>query len=152
LGLTSFASNCYDSAGLRDYAWDDASRITGIVDAQNSTLNQSYGYDLLDRLTGVTKASGNQSFTYDANGNRLSYGDGAASSTYVIAGTSNRLSSITGSQARSYGYDAAGSVTSYSGITLGYSDRGRLRSAWGSGCASSCRAAITTTCTTRPAI
>ncbi len=118
-----------DSAGLRTYAWDDASRITDILDFQNSALNQSYGYDDIDRLTGVTKSSGNQSFTYDANGNRLSYGDGGASSTYVIAGTSNRLTSITGSQARTYGYNAVGAVTSYGSITFAYSDRERLKSA-----------------------
>jgi RHS repeat-associated protein len=121
-----------DSAGLRDYAWDNASRITDIVDT-NSALNQSYGYDNLDRLTSVTKSSGNQSFTYDANGNRLTYSDGAASSTYVIAGTSNRLTSITGSQARTYAFNAVGNVTSYGSITLAYSDRERAKSATVSG-------------------
>ena len=118
-----------DSAGLRTYSWDDANRVTGIVDAQNSVLNQSYGFDDLDRLTGVTKSGGNQSFTYDSNGNRLTYGEGTASSTYVIASNSNRLTSITGSQARTYGINAVGNVTSYGSITLGYSDRERLKSA-----------------------
>ena len=118
-----------DSAGLRTYSWDDANRITSIVDAQNSALNQSYGYDDLDRLTGVTKSSGNQSFTYDANGNRLTYGDGGASSTYVIAGTSNGLTSITGSQARTYSYNAVGAVTGYGAITFAHSDRERLKTA-----------------------
>ncbi len=118
-----------DSAGLRTYSWDDANRITGIVDAQNSALNQSYGFDDLDRLTGVTKSSGNQSFTYDSNGNRLTHGDGGASSTYVIAGTSNRLTSITGSQARTYSYNAIGAVTGYGSITFAYSDGERLKSA-----------------------
>ena len=122
-----------DSAGLRTYTPDNADRITQIVDAQNSALNQSYGYDNLDRLSSVTKSSGNQSFTYDANGNRLTYGDGGASSAYVVAGTSNRLTSITGSQARTYGHNAVGNVTSYGSITLGYSDRERLNSATVSG-------------------
>lgn len=122
-----------DSAGLRDYAWDNASRITDIVDTQNSALSQSYGYDDLDRLTAVTKASGNQSFTYDANGNRLSFGDGGASSTYVIAGSSNRLTSISGSQARTYSHNAVGAVTGYGSITLDYSDQERLKSATVSG-------------------
>lgn len=118
-----------DSGGPRTYAWDDADRITGIADAQNSALNQSYGYDSLDKLTGVTKSSGNQSFTYDVNGNRLSYSDGAASSTYAMSSTSNRLTSITGSQARTYSYNAVGNVTAYGSTTFAYSDRERLKSA-----------------------
>lgn len=118
-----------DSAGLRTYTWDDANRITGIVDAQNSALDQSYGYDALDRLTSVNKSGGNQSFTYDANGNRLTYGDGGASSTYVVAGSSNRLSSISGSQARTYTYHDDGSIATYGNIVLEYSDRGRLGAA-----------------------
>lgn len=118
-----------DSGDLRTYGWDAASRITSILDAQNSSLDQSYDYDNLDRLTSVTKANGNQAFTYDANGNRLTYDDGAASSAYVVAGTSNRLTSITGSQARTYGYNAVGAVTSYGSITLAYSDRERIKSA-----------------------
>jgi len=118
-----------DSAGLRTYSWDDADRITNIVDGQNASLNQGYGYDDLDRLTSVTKTSGNQSFTYDANGNRLTYGDGGASSTYMFAGTSNRLSSITGSQARTYSYNAVGAVTGDGSKTFAYSDRERMKSA-----------------------
>jgi RHS repeat-associated protein len=117
-----------DSAGLRTYTWDNADRITQIVDAQNSSLNQGYGYDNLDRLMSVTKSSGNQSFTYDANSNRKSYTDGAASSTYVIAGASNRVTSITGSQARTYTYNAVGAVTGDGSKTFAYSDRERMKS------------------------
>jgi RHS repeat-associated protein len=122
-----------DSAGLRTYTWDDADRITAIADAQNSSLNQGYGYDDLDRLTSVTKTTGNQSFTYDSNGNRLTYGDGGSSSTYTIAGTSNRLSSIAGSQARTYSYNAVGAVTGDGSKTFAYSDRERMKSATVSG-------------------
>ncbi len=122
-----------DSGGLRTYSWDDADRITAIVDAQNSALNQSYGYDDLDRLASVTKSSGNQSFTYDSNGNRLTYGNGGANSTYTIAGTSNRLSSIAGSQARTYSYNAVGAVTGDGTKTFAYSDRERMKSATVSG-------------------
>jgi RHS repeat-associated protein len=92
-------------------------------------LNQGYGYDDLDRLTSVTKTGGNQSFTYDANGNRLTYGNGAANSTYTISGTSNRLSSISGSQARTYTYNAVGAVEGDGSKTFVYYDRERLKSA-----------------------
>ena len=35
---------------------------------------------------------------------------GSAASTYSISGTSNRISGITGTLARTYGYDAAGNT------------------------------------------
>ena len=46
-----------DSGGLRTYAQDDAFRITGITDADDPNLSWSYGYDLLDRLTGAARGA-----------------------------------------------------------------------------------------------
>ena len=93
-----------DSAGLKSYGYDDACRITSITDAANSSLSQSYGYDLLDRLTSAMGTSLNQGWSYDANGNRLSQ-TGSASSTYTVSSTSNRLSGVSGALSCSYGYD-----------------------------------------------
>ena len=121
-----------DSAGLKTYSYDDAFRITGIVDATNSSLSQSYGYDLLDRLTNATGTSLNQGWTYDANGNRLTQ-SGSQASTYTIASTNNRLSSITGALTRSYGYDNAGNTTSDGSVSYTYNDAGRMTSATKSG-------------------
>ena len=60
-----------------------------------------YGYDLLDRLNAASKTGTSQGWTYDANGNRLTQ-TGTTPSTYTNAGTSNRVSSIAGSLARTY--------------------------------------------------
>ena len=117
-----------DSAGLKTYAYDDAFRITGITDATDAALSQSYEYDLLDRLTTATGTSLNQSWTYDANGNRLTQG-GSQSSTYAVSSTSNRLSSVSGSLTRSYAYDDAGNTTSDGTTTFVYNDTGRMVSA-----------------------
>lgn len=117
-----------DSAGLKSYGYDDAFRITSITDASNPTLSQSYGYDLLDRLTSATGTSLNQSWTYDANGNRLTQG-GSVSSTYTVSGTSNRLTSVSGAVTRSYTYDNAGNTTADSSATFVYNDAGRMISA-----------------------
>jgi RHS repeat-associated protein len=114
-----------DSAGLKSYGYDDAFRITGITDATNASLSQSYGYDLLDRLTSASGTSLNQGWTYDANGNRLSQ-TGSASSTYTVSSTSNRLSSVAGALSRSYGYDDSGNTTSDGTATFGYNDAGRM--------------------------
>ncbi|HEY4211866.1 MAG TPA: hypothetical protein VGM84_10330 [Steroidobacteraceae bacterium] len=64
------------SAGAKTYTYDDASRIVGIADGANSALSWGYGYDSLDRLNSAATTTTSQSFTYDANGNRLTQGGG----------------------------------------------------------------------------
>jgi RHS repeat-associated protein len=109
------------------YGYDSAFRITGITDTDNAALSQSYGYDALDRLTSATGSSLNESWTYDANGNRQTQG-GATSSTYSVAAASNQLTGISGGLTRTYTYAASGQTTSYGGITFSYADSGRLSS------------------------
>jgi RHS repeat-associated protein len=117
-----------DSAGLKSYDYDDAFRITDIADAGNAALSQSYGYDLLDRVTSATGTGLKQGWTYDANGNRLAQ-TGDEPSTYTVSSTSNRLTSISGAMTRSYVYNASGSITSDGTATFTYDDAGRLVSA-----------------------
>ena len=117
-----------NGASLKTYAYDDAFRITGISDAMDPALSWTYGYDLLDRLNAASRTGTTQGFTYDANGNRLSQ-TGTTPSTYTNAGTSNRVSSISGSLARTYAYDSAGNTLSYAGATFTYNNRGRMASA-----------------------
>jgi RHS repeat-associated protein len=109
------------------YGYDSAFRITGITDTDNAALSQSYGYDALDRLTSATGTSLNESWTYDANGNRQTQG-GATSSTYTVAAASNQVTGISGGLTRTYAYAASGQTTSYGGITFSYTDSGRLSS------------------------
>ena len=117
-----------DSAGLKTYGYDDAFRFTSIIDAIDPTLSQSYAYDLLDRLTSATGTGLNQSWTYDANGNRLTQG-GSDASTYTISPFSNRVTSISGALSRTYSYDAAGNTTGTGAVAFSYNDAGRLVSA-----------------------
>ncbi len=56
-----------------------------------------------------------------------------APSTYTNSGTSNRVSSITGSLSRTYTYDAAGNTLSYAGATFTYNNRGRMETATNGG-------------------
>ena len=124
-----------DSAGLRTYSQDDAFRITGITDAVNPNLSWTQGYDLLDRITSAARTGQSQTWTYDANGNRLTQG-GTTSSTFTISSTSNRLSSVSGALTRTYGFDAACNTTSYSGFTFTYNDAGRMTGVTGGATAS----------------
>jgi len=116
------------SAGTKTYAFDAASRITGITDATNSALSWTFGYDALDRANSAATTTQTQGFTYDANGNRLTE-TGTSAATFNIATSSNRLSSTTGSLTRTYSYDSAGHTLSYATLSLSYDDAGRLVSA-----------------------
>lgn len=123
-----------DSSGLHTYGYDDAFRLTGISDASNPALSQTYSYDLLDRLTSATGASLNQSWTYDANGNRLTQG-GSASSTYNVSISSNRLTSVSGALTRNYNYSYGngGNTAADGTATFVYNDAGRTISVTKSG-------------------
>jgi RHS repeat-associated protein len=117
-----------DSGGLRTYAYDDASRITGITDTVTPANSWTYGYDTLDRLVSGVSSGTTRGWTYDPHGNRLTE-TGTAPATYVVSSTSNRVSSISGSLPRSYGYDAAGNTTGYASAGFTYNNRGRMLSA-----------------------
>jgi RHS repeat-associated protein len=116
-----------DSSGAYTYSYDDAFRITGITDQADATKSWMYGYDLLDRLNNATRSSQTIGYTYDANGNRLTQ-TGTQVATYTVAGSSNRLSSIVGTPARAYSYDASGNTTGDGTLTFTYSDAGRMNS------------------------
>lgn len=117
-----------DSAGLQTYLYDDAFRITDVIDSTNPALSRSYAYDALDRLSSVTGSAINESWTYDANGNRLSQG-GAQASSYSVSSASSRLNSVSGALTRNYTYDGAGNTTNDGGSSYIYNDAGRMVSA-----------------------
>jgi RHS repeat-associated protein len=125
----------------RTVAYDAANRITGMTHAgagggvsDPTILNQSFGYDNLDRLTGFTAANTSQAFQYDATGNRTQATFGASSYVSSVSATSNRLTAAGGPlPAKSYVYDAAGNITGDGTSTFTYSDRGRMQTATSAG-------------------
>jgi RHS repeat-associated protein len=118
------------------YTFDNANRITGISDSSNGALSWTYGYDALDRLTSATTSAITDGWSYDANGNRLTQ-TGTTPSTFAVAATSNQVTGTSGSLVRTYGYNAAGMTTGYTGTTFTYNNRGRMMGAsTGSGSAS----------------
>jgi RHS repeat-associated protein len=122
--------NPSQTAGLESvtYGYDNAFRITSATNGSNAALSWTYGYDALDRLTSASKTGTTQGWTYDANGNRLTQ-TGTVSGTYTISPTSNRLTSITGTPARTYTYNNAGSALTFGTVTNTYYNSGRLKTA-----------------------
>lgn len=134
-GNATTSSRSYDTDGrisqiahieTSNYGYDDASRITTLANVTNSTLNWTYGYDLLDRLTSAVQSGSTYGFTYDANGNRLTQ-TGTFPWTLTPSTTSNRLASTSGAGVRTYSYDAAGDVLTDSAHTFAYNNRGRTK-------------------------
>ena len=119
-------------ANLRDISYDQADRITAYTHyaaaggAPQPSLDQSFGYDELGRLTSITTATASWGIGYDANGNRTSLTLNGSQSVYTTPATSNKLASIT-NPARSFGYDNAGNTTSdTAGYTSTYDLANRL--------------------------
>ncbi|WP_377160792.1 RHS repeat domain-containing protein [Roseateles sp. UC29_93] len=117
---------------VRDITYDAADRIvsythldatTGQATAEAQSLNQSFGYDELGRLTGIVTPTSSWSIGYDANGNRTGVTLNGTARAYTTETTSNRLTSI-GNPTRGFGYDAMGNTLSDTG--LAYSTTYRL--------------------------
>ena len=113
--------------------YDAASRITSLEQAGLPANTNTYGYDVLDRLTSFVGPSATQAFTYDLVGNRTSKTAGSASAGYAYPSSSNRLAAVTGAGARDYTYDALGSVTGDGVSSFVYDTRARLTRAANSG-------------------
>ena len=99
-GLTE--SRTYDQRGqlthqtlgseARDYSYDLSGNL---VQQGLSSGIRLYSYDTLDRLTQETSATvGNLGYSYDPNGNRLSFIENGETKNYAYSPNSNRLSQI----------------------------------------------------------
>ncbi|MFS2032601.1 Ig-like domain repeat protein [Polaromonas sp. CT11-55] len=120
------------STGIRrTIVRDSAGRITGYTHVGNGTpvpaLDQSFGYDNLNRLISATLGGTSIQYSYDATGNRTAKVISGTSYPNTISATSNKLT-----QTQDVGgtatvvHDTAGNITSDGTNTYTYSDRGRL--------------------------
>jgi RHS repeat-associated protein len=122
------------AGSLRSLVRDNAERIIGYTHTNKGTpvaaLNQTFGYDNLNRLTSGTIGATGTSYSYDATGNRTSKTIGGTTYANTVDATSNKFT-----QTQDVGgttnvqYDAAGHMTSDGTNTYTYNDRGRMSSA-----------------------
>ena len=121
---------------VRDITYDAADRIvsythldatTGQATAEAQSLNQSFAYDELGRLTGIVTPASSWTIGYDANGNRTGVTLNGTARSYATEATSNRLTSIS-NPTRGFGYDAMGNTLSDTGLayTTTYRLDGRM--------------------------
>lgn len=124
-----------DVLGLT-YTQNAVDNITAIADSVDVNESQTFDYDLLNRLQNAGGDYGDQAYTYDPVGNRLSLTtvkDGNTTvETYTYDANSNRLLSVDeDGVVRTLMYDNAGNIVnddrgSDTGFTLEYNDQNRL--------------------------
>ena len=125
-------------------AYDAAGNITDVTDNLTSSQSESFDYDVMNRLTDATGAYGDLEYGYDFVGNRTQRvvnGSPTVTQAYSYDTASNHLLSVSdGATMRSFGYSAAGNVTSditSGGLSFGlaYNDNNRLESVTQAGAA-----------------
>jgi RHS repeat-associated protein len=105
------------------YGYTNTNLIQSMTFSVGSHLNSTFTYDANDRLSGVSRWSGdNQTFGYDAVGNRTTHVRGSMILSYGLDPAANRLFTASGTSSRSFGYDSRGNLASDSlnGRTYGY--------------------------------
>ncbi|WP_434702540.1 hypothetical protein [Pseudomonas sp. Z1-12] len=121
---TNFVTQKTATAGVylnSSYTYDGVGNLATIKDTADSSFNRTLGYDNINRLTSAVGFWGQGSITYDGGGNLTKQTLGQSSLAYVYD-TSNRLSSVSGLRASTFGYDAYGNVSSSLGNTYTYND------------------------------
>jgi RHS repeat-associated protein len=101
-----------------NYAYDAANNVLSITDGVSAANSQSFAYDSLNRLSQAAGGYGAFTYSYDANGNRLTASgsatpsslDGLGSITAFNYNQAGRLASINSGaqQLTQYAYDAFG--------------------------------------------
>jgi YD repeat-containing protein len=110
------------------YGYDRVGNVLSIADTRIG-MNQSFGYDGLDRLTRADGFWGAGSLSYDNLGNRLSQSIGGLSTSYNYAAATQRLISADGAGADSFSYDANGNLIGRNGASFGFTPENMLETA-----------------------
>jgi RHS repeat-associated protein len=111
------------------HTYDDGGRLaTRDEDVAGTSADRTYTYDDAGRLTGVDNGDDDESYAYDADGNRTSRsgpatGGSTESATYDSQGRLDTRGGI------DYTFDNAGYLTQRGGDTFNYGPQGRLLSA-----------------------
>jgi len=116
------------------FGYDAANRITHISNGIDGSMTQTVGYDALSQVTSLASAADNESYQYDADGNRLGAVVNGITETFTPAASSNRLVSFNSSYFGTvqYGYDAQGNTTlTNSAVSNQYNPFNRLSQSGG---------------------
>jgi RHS repeat-associated protein len=119
------------------YGYDYAGNLTSITDGLDSSRDETYTVDGLNRLHTASGAYGSRTYTYDNNSNRATRVAGATTYTSTMTSSTNLLASYTdGTNTRNFTYTANGNMATDDRTFIGggsvsntYGGRDRLESA-----------------------
>ena len=143
------ASKTLENGTSTTYLYDDAGRMSEVKHARDATViaqfdyvldsvgnrtqkdvdgavpnrTENYGYDPVDQLTSADYGPRDESFEYDAVGNRVSVVDSASGTT---AYSRNNLNQYTGVGGTTPVYDTNGNLSNYASSTYTYDAGNRL--------------------------
>ena len=108
----------------RDYIYDDVNNIKNINDNISATKNQTFNYDVLDRLDDATGVYGSLDYGYDDVGNRTALTvDTDPAISYNYSPTANQLDDIDGAAIT---YDNNGNTKTKDALTFDYDENNRM--------------------------
>ena len=112
--LNKRATTQSTGAGKYTYAYDSSGRLTTETSPSGHTTSFQWGTEGTLASVNETDGTTNEgtSYSYDANGNRLSMGDSLGSARYVYNALNQITSASRGSNTWSYGYDNTGRTVS----------------------------------------
>jgi RHS repeat-associated protein len=114
------------------FSYDADNRITHIANGVDNTQSETLGYDALNRLTSVASTADNESYQYDADGNRTQQVVNGVTTAFTYTPGSNQLASAAGDLTTTYGYDAEGNTVTLDGkVAYQYGPFNRLVNAGG---------------------
>ena len=113
LDADGLVNQVFGSVQNTTYAYSNVGLVENMTDYVNPAFSQSINYDGVDRVTGISRSSDPQNFSWDLAGNRTGQNRKGNSYSFVPDPHSNRLASWSGNgQFRQFSYDAVGNVAS----------------------------------------
>jgi len=111
------------------YHYDAANNITAWLNNLDTSRDQTFSYDTLNRLTDAAGVYGTRSYSYDGVGNRLTRTEDSTLETYTYDTASHHLLETANGALTTYTYDAAGNTVNNTDHDFVYGANNRLKEA-----------------------
>lgn len=108
------------------YAYNTVDNLVSFSNSLDTTLNQSFVYDVVDRLVDADGNYGNFQYVFDVVGNRTNKTGGGHNQNYSYESANHHLESVVSEEVHSYSYDAMGNTTDDGKVQFSYGEDNRM--------------------------